>query len=267
MYVSEPPPTPSGSLPGGVLAPPPPRRRSRRPAPELTGGEGPPVPPVDSGGGGGGGGDGGDEGPHDWGEGNSEDEEVDAGELLRLGVGLWMAAIAASFLVFLLATASIVVGRSRPLSELPAGLGWRLAASTVALVASSLAIESARRCIGRSPRPARLCLWTAFAFGALFLGSQIALWKHLIAAEVFADWDGRAAALYVLTGLHGLHVVGGLGYQALVLRRLSPAKPHTTGGLRPEVPHSHAGLGLCAWYWHFLSGLWLIVLGALITFA
>jgi cytochrome c oxidase subunit 3 len=130
-------------------------------------------------------------------------------------------------------------------------------------------MELARRAArgGSAPGRARRRAWVAFVLGLLFLLFQLALWKRLVETGVFASSDPRAAALYVLTGLHGIHVIGGLAYQVLVLYRLSPWR-RLSGNRQPtpQLP-KESGLGLCAAYWHFLGALWLVVLAALWAFA
>ena len=55
----------------------------------------------------------------------------------------------------------------------------------------------------------------------------------------------------MLSGLHGLHILGGLGALALVLAR---------GG---DARRLKAGMALCAAYWDFLLIVWL---GLLVLF-
>ena len=57
---------------------------------------------------------------------------------------------------------------------------------------------------------------------------------------------------YLLTGLHGLHILGGL----VALARAVPA---AWGARRPGAG-SGSALELCVAYWHFLLFVWLCLL-------
>ncbi|MGH2398401.1 MAG: cytochrome c oxidase subunit 3, partial [bacterium] len=83
--------------------------------------------------------------------------------------------------------------------------------STAALLASSLAIEWARR-RGRHGRVDQM--WAGLvitaALGAAFLGTQLLAWRQLVAAGVYLTTNPHGAFFYLLTAMHGLHLAGGL---------------------------------------------------------
>jgi cytochrome c oxidase subunit 3 len=53
--------------------------------------------------------------------------------------------------------------------------------------------------------------------------------------------------LYVLTGVHGFHLITGLIFLLIVLISTFKYKVHSKNLIRLE---------LCATYWHFLGALW-----------
>jgi cytochrome c oxidase subunit 3 len=108
-------------------------------------------------------------------------------------------------------------------------------ANTLVLALSSVALEWGRR-TGR-----RRLLGAAIAAGLVFLGLQVLAWRELRASGVFLPSSPHASFFYVLTGVHGLHLLAGLVALAAALRR-------------PAI------LGLCAGFWHFLGVVWLYVL-------
>ncbi|MFP3560246.1 cytochrome c oxidase subunit 3, partial [Paraburkholderia sp. SIMBA_049] len=59
--------------------------------------------------------------------------------------------------------------------------------------------------------------------------------------------------LYLLTGLHGLHVLGGLVAWAVTIARLQRGDPF----------RAQRAIALCAIYWHFLLAVWLVLLAAM----
>jgi heme/copper-type cytochrome/quinol oxidase subunit 3 len=98
------------------------------------------------------------------------------------------------------------------------GILW---ANTAALAASSLALQVARRRLRewdlRSVLP-----WVAAtgALGVLFLAGQVLAWRSLAAQGVFLATNPHSSFFYMLTGLHGLHLLGGLAWFAVVLVRV-----------------------------------------------
>ena len=60
---------------------------------------------------------------------------------------------------------------------------------------------------------------------------------------------------YLLTGLHALHVVGGLVPLAVTTARAWQGK---------YTAVAHAGVEHVALYWHFLDVIWLVLFGVLV---
>lgn len=82
----------------------------------------------------------------------------------------------------------------------------------------------------------------AFAVG------QYMSWSELVAQDVFFVGNPAGSFIYVFTGLHVAHLVGGLVYLFIVLSSSFKFKVHSKNLLSIEM---------CATYWHFLGGLWL----------
>lgn len=134
---------------------------------------------------------------------------------------------------------------------------WLLWVNTGFLVASSLAFHWAWTGIrgGASDR-ARQGLLVAGGFAVAFLVGQVFAWRQLNALQVFDITNPAIAFFYLITALHALHLVGGLVAWAmttsLVWRGAEPAR-------------AMRGVKLCATYWHFLLGLWLVLFGLLFS--
>lgn len=84
--------------------------------------------------------------------------------------------------------------------------------------------------------------------GVLFLVGQVFAWRELVAQSVYFVGNPSGSFLYVLTGLHGLHIVSAIIYLILVLVAAYRFKIHS---------RSLAMIEMCTTYWHFLGGLWL----------
>ncbi len=92
------------------------------------------------------------------------------------------------------------------------------------------------------------------ALGLGFLGSQVVAWVSLAQAGVTASGTLEGWTFYMLTALHGLHVVGGL----------VPLAFTTAQAFRGRYgPDRATPILLCAMYWHFLDGVWLVIVGVL----
>jgi cytochrome c oxidase subunit III len=81
------------------------------------------------------------------------------------------------------------------------------------------------------------------------------VWRQLNAAGFYLDSNPASAFFFVLTGLHVLHLIGGLVVWGKATLRMSVTGP--SQGVRLSIE-------LCALYWHFLLAVW-VVLFALLT--
>jgi len=107
-----------------------------------------------------------------------------------------------------------------------------LVINTFVLLASSVTIECARR-TKRS-----LWLTATTLLGLVFQAGQFFAWRSLAADGIFLPTHPHSAFLYMLTAVHGVHLLGGIGALAYVTTRKS-------------------GISLCATYWHFVDAVWL----------
>jgi cytochrome c oxidase subunit III len=163
-------------------------------------------------------------------------------------LGLWMF-LGTVVMLFAAFTSAIVVRQSsgdwRPL-ELPPIL-WL---NTAVLIGSSLWIEPARRARRFSPAAISNLIGAA-GLGLLFLGGQVWAWRQLSAAGVYLSTNPSSSFFYILTGLHGLHLMAALLVLGAVLLKVrQPANVEMW-------PH----LVSCAsTFWHFLTGLWVYLM-------
>jgi cytochrome c oxidase subunit III len=163
--------------------------------------------------------------------------------------GLW-AFLGTVSMLFIGFTSAYLIRRAsfdwRPLAP-----PWILWWNTAALLGSSLTLEAARKRL-RDWDLRALFPWVAAtgSLGVLFLAGQIAAWRKLAAQGVFLASNPHSSFFYMLTGLHGLHLVGGLAWFAVVLVQVR----------RLALTPGEDGLRLFATYWHFLAGLWVYLL-------
>lgn len=174
-------------------------------------------------------------------------------------IGMWVA-VAAILMMFAALTSAYVFRAGtrdwRPISIPP--LMW---ASTAVILASSATFELARRRLKREEaRGYRLWLWASLALGALFLTLQLLAWRQLVAQGIYLATNPHSSFFYVLTGLHGLHLAGGImGLGYLIAR----ARRERAGAKREAKAVGAARADAVGIYWHFMDGLWLYLFGLL----
>jgi cytochrome c oxidase subunit 3 len=117
---------------------------------------------------------------------------------------------------------------------------------TVVLLFSSASMAHAEGLIGKGDRAGFVrYLWLTIAFGVLFLVGLGYEW----ATAPFRPTDGVfGAVFYSMTGMHGLHVLGGIIFLLIVALR-------GIGGR--YTAQSHWGVEACALYWHFVDVVWI----------
>lgn len=85
--------------------------------------------------------------------------------------------------------------------------------------------------------------------GSVFLIIQLAGWGQLVDQNIyFAGSNALASFIYVLTGLHGLHLVSGIFFLIITMIAALNFKVHSKNIVLIQM---------CATYWHFLGGLWI----------
>ena len=99
-----------------------------------------------------------------------------------------------------------------------------------------------------------LVLGALFTFGFVF--GQVSVWQQMTAEGYYLYSNPANSFFYVLTGVHALHMLGGLWVW-------TRASVRVMAGAKPEVVR--LSVELCATYWHFLLLVWLAVF-ALISY-
>src|SRR5215470_10595737 len=138
-------------------------------------------------------------------------------------------------------------------------VGMELARRQTKFAAAAAAAPGAKSAETVSPRAEAKAPWLAFtiALGLLFLVGQWMAWKQLAANGFYVSTTPSSSFVYLLTGAHAIHLMGGVlalltaGVFALLQR------PLATRSIVVDVT---------AWYWHFMAALWVYIL-CLLEFA
>jgi cytochrome c oxidase subunit 3 len=172
----------------------------------------------------------------------------------RTGVWVGLAAISMSFAAF---TSALVVRQSTATDWRPLTIPPILLVNTVVLLASSGALEGARRRVADYARnktsdrgAALLWLSATLALGLLFVVGQYVAWRQLRAEGLYLASNPNSSFFYVLTAMHAVHVLGGLAG----LARVTYLVRQPVFGLRRST------MDATSYYWHFMGVLWLYVL-------
>ncbi|UXS41442.1 cytochrome-c oxidase [Agrobacterium tumefaciens] len=167
--------------------------------------------------------------------------------IVKVGLGIFLAVVGALFTLLISAYLGRMGGADWWGIPIP-GLLW---VNTAALAASSLALQWAKT-ETRPDHRDRLnaALVTAFATAVFFVAGQFLAWRQLISAGYVLADNPSNSFFYMITGLHGLHILGGLfvlGRTAIRARR------------EPLSARMRLSVELCAIYWHFMLVVWLVL--------
>jgi len=128
---------------------------------------------------------------------------------------------------------------------------WRLWINSGVLVLASVAMQNAVYALRRDQSLRLLCSLAAGALLAmLFIILQMSVWQFLQAMGYGVAANPANSYFYILTGLHALHLLGGLVALGRVVNSLRRDS---------DLQNRHAAIEACALYWHYLLGLWLVL--------
>ena len=167
--------------------------------------------------------------------------------MLVVGAVVWLASELMFFAGLFAAYFSLRAAESGPWPPADVELETALAgAATVLLVASSGTIQLAVRAVvaGRRAEFRRWMLVTAMLAG-VFIANQGREWA---AAEFGPDSHAYGSAFFVMTGFHGLHVIGGILAMVVLLVRSRSRKFGAAQAPAVEV---------VSYYWHLVDAVWL----------
>jgi cytochrome c oxidase subunit III len=159
----------------------------------------------------------------------------------RYRIGMWVSLASIAMLFTSLSSAYIV--RSGAMYDwFPIAVPRVMFGSTALILLSSVSIEIARQKLkqGLTESYSRYLLLTGF-LGLGFITSQLLAWRQLVQQGIYLQSHAHSSFFYLLTGVHALHVLGGLlalGFLWLRSRRQAAADAVSI-------------------YWHFMNALWI----------
>jgi cytochrome c oxidase subunit 3 len=177
-----------------------------------------------------------------------------AGRVRAYRTGMWMA-LAAIVMLFAAFTSALVVRKGISNDWVTTAIPRILWLNTAVLIASSVALEFSRRSLapgsGFSVEGFTRWLYLTLGLGLTFIAGQLIAWRELTSRGVYLSTNPSSSFFYLLTGAHGVHLLGGIAglfYVVFRARRLALA------------PGRRVVVDVTALYWHFMDGLWVYIL-------
>jgi cytochrome c oxidase subunit 3 len=127
--------------------------------------------------------------------------------------------------------------------------------STALIIISSFVYDIGKRAINRNDeKRTRQFLIATTVLGAAFISSQILAWLALVNKGLYMQGNPYAGFFYILTGIHAVHVLGGIVALGAILLR---SWTYTEYG--PELEYRRNLARSVGWYWHFMGVLWIVL--------
>jgi len=178
-----------------------------------------------------------------------------SGEPTRTGIWVGLAAIAMTFAAL---TSALYVREGSGYAdwthiELPQILWF----NTLALILGSITLERARHRVAAFMRNEEhdrsvpmFWLNATMALGLVFVVGQYLAWLRLRSEGLYLPTNPNSSFFYVLTGVHVIHVLGGLGGLSRAMFKFRSA----------THPLRRSTMDATSYYWHFMGVLWVYLM-------
>ena len=169
----------------------------------------------------------------------------------RYRIGMWIA-LASILMLFTALTSAYIVRAGTGNDWRPIAMPRMLWVSTAVILLSSVTISIALRALKRKDHQGyKRWLLLTVVLGLTFLATQLLAWRQLVAQQVYVATNPHSSFFYLLTAVHGVHLLGGIfGLDYLLLRTW-----RKTAEAKSEA-RREAAASAVALYWHFMDGLW-----------
>lgn len=169
---------------------------------------------------------------------------------------VWLG-IASSVMLFTILLSAYVVRQAGP--------GWAqiklptvFLISTVVIMLSSLTIHNAGQAFRHERFGSyRTNLGTTLVLGLLFMILQAWGWRQMIRAGVSLDGNPAGGFVYILSGIHLLHILVGLILLGIALTEALRRRLYVDSFVYSVNPPNQLKIRLLTLYWHFVDILWI----------
>ena len=162
--------------------------------------------------------------------------------------GMWLF-LASVVMLFAVLTSAYVVRRADGnwfTFELPS----MFMVTSVIIFLSSVSLHIAYLW-AKKDNPTKVKTWVSVTaiLGVLFMVGQLVGWQQMVNNQIhFSGGNPSASFVYVLSGLHGVHLISAVIFLVIVWNSARKLKISSK---------NLAQIEMCTTYWHFLGGLWL----------
>lgn len=180
------------------------------------------------------------------------DKDLEPSRLHAIRFGLWIAM--ASILMMFAALTSAYIVRKAAGNWYEFKLPVQFFASTVCILLSSFFMERSYKNFKNNISDGyKSGILLACVFGIAFLIFQVISWKALFNQGITLDLNVSGSFLYALSGLHALHVLGGVA-AIIVTVIVAFSLPFEA------TPARIFKMDLVRQYWHFVDLIWIYLL-------
>lgn len=154
-----------------------------------------------------------------------------------------------------LMAAYVVIATNNVAEWHPFDLPIQVWVSTALILISSFSYHLGKTAVDRNDQNgAKRYFVITTALGAAFISSQLLAWLALTARGLYMQGNPYAGFFYILTAVHAIHVLGGIGaLGSVLLRSWYPTE-------RPAELAKRSSLAqVVGWYWHFMGALWVAI--------
>lgn len=171
---------------------------------------------------------------------------------------VWLG-IGGSVLLFTVLLGVYIVRQSSP--------GWADVAlpnvfvmSTLVILLSSLTLHNAKQAFGRENFSGfRINIATTLVLGTLFILLQGWGWRQMIRSGVGLEGNPAGGFIYIISGLHLLHILIGLVFIAITLAEALRRRAYVEAFVYSVNPPNQLKIRLITLYWHFVDILWIVL--------
>ncbi len=169
----------------------------------------------------------------------------------RTGLVMFLAVVSSMFLLFIVSYYTRMQSADWEVLKDPRILWF----NTLVLVLASVAMQMASN-LSKRDKPGRASLYLVggTVLTLVFIAGQVAAWEQLLVAGYYAASNPANAFFYLFTGLHALHLVGGIWF---LVRLGIKLRQH-------DYVQAKQNVALCATYWHYLLLVWLVLFALLL---
>ena len=173
----------------------------------------------------------------------------------RIGLMMFLIVVGVLFTMLTIAYAGRMAFEEVRLVPQPR-LMWQ---NTILLILASAALQLSQIAAQRDQWDrVKIALLAGGVLTIAFLIGQIFAWQQLATLGFFEFTNPGIALFILITGLHGLHLLGGLVAWGRTTDKVWRRDAIGAGKVRQSIE-------LCTLYWHFLLAVWLVLFGMLFS--